>query len=73
MGNGGFIAQFADQDFLNLSVECSSLSRKFSNIWILLIFDACTVSQQVGPRADFTGAASVATYKTVTLTACRLG
>ncbi len=73
MGNGGYIAKFADNDCVNLSLECSALSSKFSNLWILLIFDACTVAQPVGARLDFTGAAEVATYKTVTLSACRLG
>jgi hypothetical protein len=73
MGNGGYIAKFEDEDYVNLSAECSALSKKFSNLWILLIFDACTVAQNVGPRTDFTGAAAVATYKTVTLSACRLG
>ncbi len=73
MGNGGYIAKFGDNDSVNLSVECSALSSKFSNLWILLIFDACAVAQPVGSRLDFTGAAEVATYKTVTLSACRLG
>ncbi len=73
MGNGGYIAKFRDESIVNLSEECSVLSKRFSNLWILLIFDACAVAQPVGPRVDFTGAAAVATYKTVTLSACRLG
>ena len=73
MGNGGYIAKFGEDDYVNLSLECSALSKKFANIWIFLIFDACTVAQPIGQRVDFTGAAAAATYKTVTLSACRLG
>ena len=73
MGNGGYIANFGDEDYVNLSAECSALSKKFSNLWILLIFDACSAAQNVGPRTDFTGAAAAGAYKTVTISACRLG
>ena len=73
MGNGGYIAKFGDEDDVNLSAECSAMSKKFPNLWVLLIFDACTVAQPVGPRVDFTGAAAASTYKTVTLSACRIG
>ena len=73
MGNGGYIAKFGDEEDVNLSAECSALSKKFSNLWILLIFDACTVAQPVDARLDITGAAPVGAFKTVTLSACRLG
>ena len=73
MGNGGYIANFGYEDYVNLSAECSALSRQCSNLWILLIFDACTVAQPVDARLDIIGAAPVGAFKTVTLSACRLG
>ncbi len=74
MGNGGYIALFGLHNTVNLSYESSELSRECSNVWVLMVIDACaSPQQQSGPREDFTGAAAVGAYKTVTISACRLG
>ena len=59
MGNGGYIAKFGDDDNVNLSLECCALSKKFSNLWVFLIFDAWSTPLPAGPRANLTGAAAV--------------
>ncbi len=74
MGNGGYIALFGPHHTVNLSYESSELSRECPKVWVLMVIDACTLpQQQSGPRADFTGAAAAGAYKTVTISACRLG
>ncbi len=75
--NGGYIAIFGPYCQVNLSCAISDLSRECSNVWVLMVFDACATAVQSSADSrmfiDFTGAAAVGTYKTVTIAACRLG
>ncbi len=65
---------FGPHETVNLSDATSELSHVCSNVWVLMVLDACTSPQkQSGPRADFTGAAAVGAYRILTISACRLG
>ncbi len=74
-GNGGYIAMFGPHTSVNLSDACWELSHACPNVWVLMLLDACASPEQSRPRAlhDFTGAAAVGAFKTVTISACRQG
>ena len=66
---------FGPHATVNLSDASCELSRAYANVWVLMVLDACASPEPPGPRAlnDFTGAAAVGAFKTVTISACRLG
>ena len=65
---------FGPHTAVNLSDACCDLSRAFPNVWVLMVLDACALPEPPGPKVlvDFT-AAPVGAFKTVTISACRLG
>ena len=65
---------FGPHTTVNLSDASCELSRAYANVWVLMVLDACALPEPPGPKAllNFT-AAPVGAFKTVTLSACRLG
>ncbi len=72
--NGGYIAEFADSKE-SFSEATRDLSRECENVWAVTVWDACAIQEGLGARgnSNSTAEAPVATFKTVTLSACRLG
>ena len=75
--NGGYIAYFGTDSKVKFSKKTSELSLACDNVLVVTVWDACAIKEKLGGRGNgnfnFRNEAPFATYKTVTLSACRLG